>query len=327
MEAYEGSALQLFMDADRATKEVMIEEALSGKGDLFEDLYFPNKYVPRDHPIMQQLRHTKWMWQLFQDREDQFKALVKTSHFVPDERLGFTDDERGKVAWDLRNTALKLNGFDLIALDDWQEYMQLIKEACLVELLSENHSRQHEPITSFEGLSQDTLQVLLFYRAEEDRIDEEEVDAYVDTPWDEDRTSSLLEIFAPMADTLWSGTRAAMLLERLEEFAIRHGSQEWMIDHLRERYAEHTIAATQDEEWEDEERAERLQEQHDDLIYSLNEAKSALRLEVWWRTIQENEPHRLVKDVLTAFVENKHTPEAIRDEAQIELDFHYGEPA
>lgn len=324
---FEGSTLQLFIVSDTAARESMIQEALRGEGDLFQQLINPEQLSTTKYPLRVILGDMDWLWERCVELEDEFKSLVNASHFIDEAALGFKDEGRGDVAWKLRHTALGIVGFNYPDIEEWKEYRQEIRVACFAEYASNPHPRQHGPIATLDGLSQDVLDLVIQWRVSDDRVDEEEVNALIDTPWEEKRLPSVEVVWKRMANTLYSGTRSLLLLEKLEDFAVRRGSQEWMIDHLRECYAGHNIAAPLDEDLEDVERAELLQEQHDDLIYSLKEARSALRLEVWWRTIQANEPHRLVKDVLTAFVENKHTPEAIRDEAQIELDFHYGEPA
>lgn len=136
---------------------------------------------------------------------------------------------------------------------------------------------------------------------------------------------------AELMEDVWEVWWSALLkfpdsdgYEELEVFARKYGWPEQAQTAMVEAYEDCFAVAPvpgfsgSDLEYANKERDKALREQ-------LPAATSALLIEVWWQTIQQNEPHRLTKDVLAAFVSNENTPEAIRDEARIELEFHYGE--
>ena len=304
------TTLNTFLKADRATQRRLALEAFREGNDLLRAIV---KGLPQD-----QLVTMDWLLEAAVTSTD-LRALVTTTH------VGLYG---AKPAYDTAGThaaSLIYDGLNYTDLDPDEElYDKLVtldhgvQLACVAEMLSYPHPQSHKPLRTLEGVEPSSALWAMIYMIQEfDTFDEDSARVLATTAW----SGKLLEDAIGVHHHAALVTDDAKTLQWLESFAREHvWSDEW------EGRFRHEYAGTKEvrvpEEWMGETQLELRQPSTIELVPL---ATSSLMLEVWWQTIQKNEPHRLTKDLLTGFIANENTPEAIRDEAQIELDFHYAD--
>lgn len=306
---YESSPLKVFLEADEKTKKELALEAFREGNDLLRAIV---EDLPQD-----QLATMDWLLETAVTSTD-LRALVTTTH------VGLYG---AKPAYDTAGShaaSLIYEGLNYTDLDpDDELYYKLVtldhgvQLACIADTLTYPHPHSHKPLRTLEGVEPSSALWAMFYMIQEfDTFDEDSARVLATTPW----SGKLLEDAVGVHHYAALATDDAQTLQWLESFAHEHvWSDDWE-RRFRTEYAG-TMEVRGPEEWLNEEQLELRQSRTVELVPL---ATSSLLLEVWWQTIQKNEPHRLTKDLLAAFVGNENTPDAIRDEAQIELDFYFG---